>query len=334
MPASKSRVIAKRSSGSAACSHATCPPISGRAETCARHSRFQVSVAEEDVGAEFYREVWKKLVDLGDFIGAEGNTWVTKTGEPTCRATRVTFLAKALRPLPEKWHGLKDPELRLRLRYVDLVMDEETRARFRLRTRTVRTIRAFLEAHGFDEVETPVLQAVPSGAAARPFLTHHNALDLDVCLRIAPETWLKRLIVGGYDRVYEFARCFRNEGMDPSHLQEFTMLEYYVAYWSYEDNMRFTEHLVKHVVEQVLGRTTVRRPAAGGGRWRRSSAGSLWSACCNASGAGIAVTAVQTVCPRARGTACRSGRPPDRPPDAAYLTLIASADSPPLASLP
>jgi len=136
-------------------------------------------------------------------------------------------------------------------------MSGETRERFRLRTRVVRALRGYLDEHGFEEVETPVLQTVPSGAAARPFLTHHNALDLDVYLRIAPETWLKRLIVGGYDRVYEFARCFRNEGMDPSHLQDFTMLEYYCAYWNWEDNLRFTEKLMKHLVQEVLGSLTI-----------------------------------------------------------------------------
>jgi lysyl-tRNA synthetase class 2 len=177
----------------------------------------------------------------------------TRRGELSIRPRAITLLAKALRPLPEKWHGLKDVELRQRRRYLDLVMSEETRQRFRLRTRVVRALRGFLDDAGFDEVETPVLQTVPSGAAARPFVTHHNALDLELCLRIAPETWLKRLVVGGYDKVYELARCFRNEGMDPSHLQEFTLLEYYCAYWNWEDNLRFTEKLVKHVLEEVLG---------------------------------------------------------------------------------
>ena len=209
-------------------------------------------------------DLMRKTLDVGDFLGVRGKVWITKTGEPTVDAAEATILAKGLRPLPEKWQGLQDRESCYRQRYLDLMTNEETRARFRLRTKLVRAIREHLDAHGFEEVDTPILQTKASGALARPFLSHHNALDMEVTLRIAPETWLKRLVVGGYERVYEFARCFRNEGMDPSHLQDFTMLEYYVAYWSYEDNMRFTEHLVKHVVEQCLGKTTVRRPSASG----------------------------------------------------------------------
>src|SRR5262245_57718404 len=201
--------------------------------------RFQISVAEDDVGSAFYKEVWKKLVDLGDFVGIEGTTWTTKTGEPTCRAAKVTFLGKTLRPLPEKWHGLSDPEICQRRRYLDLVMNRETMDRFLFRSRLIRTMRNFLETEGFVEIETPVLATKASGAAARPFKSHHNALDIDVFLRIAPETYLKRAVVGGFDKVFEFARCFRNEGMDPSHLQDFTMLEYYCAYWNWDDNMRF-----------------------------------------------------------------------------------------------
>lgn len=215
--------------------------------------RFQISVAEDDVGAGFYKDVWKKLVDLGDFIGVEGTTWVTKTGEPTCRAAKVTFLGKTLRPLPEKWHGLADPELCQRRRYLDLVMNRETMDRFLFRSRLVRTMRAFLESEGFVEIDTPVLATKASGAAARPFISHHNALDIEVFLRIAPETYLKRAVVGGFDKVFEFARCFRNEGMDPSHLQDFTMLEYYCAYWNWADNMRFTERLIQRTIEDTLG---------------------------------------------------------------------------------
>jgi len=191
--------------------------------------------------------------DRGDFAGAEGALFTTKKGELTLRVERIRFLGKALRPLPEKWHGLKDTELKQRRRYLDLVMSEETRARFRLRSRVLRVLRRFLDDRGFEEVETPVLQTVPSGASARPFVTHHNALSMDLYLSISPETWLKRLVVGGYDKVYEVARCFRNEGMDPSHLQDFTMLEYYCAYWNWEDNLRFTEELVRHLLEEVLG---------------------------------------------------------------------------------
>jgi lysyl-tRNA synthetase class 2 len=219
--------------------------------------RFQVSVAEEDVGPEVYREFWKKLVDLGDFVGVEGRTWLTRTNEPTLRASKVTFLGKTLRPLPEKWHGLSDAELCQRRRYLDLVMNRETMERFLFRSRLVRVMRAYLEQEGFVEIDTPVLATKASGAAARPFKSHHNALDIEVFLRIAPETYLKRAIVGGFDRVFEFARCFRNEGMDPSHLQDFTMLEYYCAYWNYEDNMRFTERLIQHAIEKTLGRLAV-----------------------------------------------------------------------------
>ena len=215
--------------------------------------RCQIAIQIDAVGEEFYKQIWKKLIDIGDFIGVSGRMMVTRTGEPTVNAEEVTFLGKALRPLPEKFHGLQDRELCYRQRYLDLIMNRETMERFMLRTRLVRVIRSFLEQHRFEEVETPALQTKPSGAAARPFVTHHNALDMPVYLRIAPETWLKRLIVGGYDRVFEFARCFRNEGMDPSHLQDFTMLEYYAAWWNYEDNMRFTEKLFQHMLQEVMG---------------------------------------------------------------------------------
>lgn len=215
--------------------------------------RCQVWVQLDEVGEHFYKQVWKKLVDIGDFIGVSGYTAVTKTGEPTVAASEVTFLGKALRPLPEKFHGLTDRELSYRQRYLDLMTNRGTLERFLLRTRIVRAMRTFLEEHGFEEVETPVLQTRTSGAAARPFRTHHNAFDMDVSLRIAPETWLKRLIVGGYDRVFEFARCFRNEGLDPSHLQDFTMLEFYAAYWNYEDNMDFTRELIQHTLRECMG---------------------------------------------------------------------------------
>lgn len=229
-----------------------------------RSGRMQVSFRAGTL-ADDAMDLLRRTLDVGDFLGIRGRTWTTRTGEPTLDAAEVKILAKGLRPLPEKWQGLQDRESCYRQRYLDLLTNEETRARFRLRTRVVRAIRNHLDGHGFEEVDTPVLQTKASGALARPFLSHHNALDMDVTLRIAPETWLKRLVVGGYERVYEFARCFRNEGMDPSHLQDFTMLEYYVAYWSYEENMAFTEHLVKHVVQECLGRTTVRRPGPHGG---------------------------------------------------------------------
>jgi len=241
------------------------------------HGRLQVALKKGEVDETTW-ERFHELFDRGDFAGIAGTLFRTKKGELTVDAREITFLGKALRPLPEKWKGLADPELKQRQRYVDLVMSEETRARFQLRTRVVRTLRRFLDDEGFDEVETPVLQTVPSGATARPFLTHHHALDLPVYLRIAPETWLKRLIAGGYDKVYEFARCFRNEGMDPSHLQDFTMLEYYCAYWSWEDNMRFTEKMFRHLLDEVLGSQVIEwrgRTIDFSGEWPRVDMGEL-----------------------------------------------------------
>jgi lysyl-tRNA synthetase class 2 len=203
---------------------------------------------------------------------------VTRTGEITIEADEVVFLGKALRPLPEKWHGITDQELCYRQRYLDLIMNEETRDRFLLRSRLVSELRRLLDGNGFLEVETPVLMTKASGALARPFVTHHNSLDMQCFLRIAPETYLKRLIVGGFERVYEFARCFRNEGMDPSHLQDFTMLEYYVAYWSYEENMDFTQRVLSELVERCFGSLEAARLATGidwGGEWPRIGVGEL-----------------------------------------------------------
>lgn len=214
--------------------------------------RCQVSVRQNDVGPDAYR-VLKKMVDIGDFLGVCGETYITRTGEPTIAATEYTFLGKTLRSLPEKWHGISDQETLYRRRYLDLIMNRESTDRFLLRSRLIRETRHYLEDHGFVEIETPILTTKASGAAARPFESHHNALDMPVFMRIAPETYLKRAVVGGLDRVFEFARCFRNEGMDPSHLQDFTMLEYYCAYWNYEDNMRFTEKLVQHVLQELFG---------------------------------------------------------------------------------
>jgi lysyl-tRNA synthetase class 2 len=218
--------------------------------------KLQIALQKNILGPDRYKFFLKNL-DIGDFLGVEGKLFQTRTGEITVEVRDYTFLGKALRPLPEKWHGLQDRELCYRQRYLDLIMNAETQKRFRLRTRVIKAIRDFLDENGFEEVETPVLQTKPSGALARPFVTYHNTLGIDCYLRIAPETYLKRLIVGGYDKIYEFARCFRNEGMDPSHLQDFTMLEYYCAYWNYEDNMTFTEALVKHVLQAIFGRLTI-----------------------------------------------------------------------------
>jgi len=218
--------------------------------------KIQIALSKSEIGEQKYKWFLDHF-DIGDFIGVRGKLIRTRTGELTVDVADYAFLGKALRPLPEKWHGLRDVEACYRRRYLDLIMNENTRNRFALRTKVARTIREFLDHEGFLEVETPILQTKPSGARAKPFATHHNALDLPIYLRIAPETYLKRLIVGGYDKVYEFGRCFRNEGMDPSHVQDFTMLEYYCAYWNFKDNMDFTEKFIKHVLLDVFGRLTI-----------------------------------------------------------------------------
>lgn len=198
-----------------------------------------------------------KSLDIGDIIGAEGEVFKTKTGEISIRAKEVTLLTKSLAILPEKFHGLKDVDLRYRQRYVDLIMNPEVRHTFYLRSRIITEIRNFLDDRGFLEVETPILSTVAGGAAARPFITHHNTLDIDMYLRIANELYLKRLIVGGFDKVYELGRMFRNEGMDQTHNPEYTAMELYQAYADYEDMMEITENLVATVAEKVLGTTKV-----------------------------------------------------------------------------
>jgi len=214
--------------------------------------RIQIAIERSRVGEEAYAS-FARQIDIGDFVGVTGELFRTRTGELTLNADSFVLLGKALRPLPEKFHGLQDLEAKSRQRYLDLITNEDGRRRALLRSRLVRSLRRRLEGEGFIEVETPILQTKPSGALATPFATHHKALDLPLYLRIAPETYLKRLIVGGFDRIFELGRCFRNEGMDASHLQDFTMLEYYCAYWNYEDNMRFTEAFLPAVVEEVLG---------------------------------------------------------------------------------
>jgi lysyl-tRNA synthetase class 2 len=211
--------------------------------------RIQLAFMQDLLGKDSYKLL--KKIDLADFLGVRGELFITKHGELTLLVQEFQFLAKALRPLPEKFHGLTDAESIYRKRYLDLLTNEESFKRFILRSRLITLMRAFMDKNGFLEIETPILTSVPSGAAAKPFTTHHNALDIDLYLRIAPETYLKRAIAGGYDRVYEFAKCFRNEGMDPSHLQEFTMLEYYGSYWNFEDNMNFTEELIVSVLKEL-----------------------------------------------------------------------------------
>jgi lysyl-tRNA synthetase class 2 len=193
-------------------------------------------------------------LDLGDFIGVTGSLMRTRTGELTLAVETFAFLAKSLRPLPEKWHGLKDVETRYRQRYVDLIVNPHTREVFQLRSRVVKFLRAFLDARGFVEVETPMMQPIPGGAIARPFKTHHNALDMDLYLRIAPELYLKRLVVGGFERVYEINRSFRNEGVSTQHNPEFTMLEFYQAYADYTDLMSLTETMFVEMAQALLGR--------------------------------------------------------------------------------
>ena len=211
----------------------------------------QIYLREDALGPEAYERAL--ALDLGDWVGIEGIVFTTRTGEVTVRAERVELLAKSLRPLPEKWHGLSDIETRYRQRYADLAVNDDVRAVFRARAAIVRALREFLDARGYLEVETPVLQPLYGGAAARPFVTHHNALDRKLYLRIAVELYLKRLIVGGLDRVYEVAKTFRNEGIDRFHNPEFTMLEFYQAYADYEEMMQVTEDLLLHVVRALHG---------------------------------------------------------------------------------
>ena len=213
--------------------------------------RLQIYVKKDEVGEQGF-ELYK-LLDLGDHIGVEGYLFRTRTGELSVHVKQITFLSKDLLPLPEKWHGLQDVELRYRQRYVDLIMNQDVRAVFEKRARIVRSVRNFFDTRGFIEVETPMMQPLYGGAAARPFVTHHNTLDIDLYLRIAPELYLKRLTVGGLDRVYEINRNFRNEGISTHHNPEFTMLEFYWAYADYHDLMDFTEELLRTVAIEANG---------------------------------------------------------------------------------
>ena len=215
-------------------------------------ANFQLEFREDVIGEERY-DFFKRLIDAGDFIGAKGEIFTTQTGEKTLRVEEFTFLGKALRPLPEKFHGLQDTELKYRERYVDLITNEESRKVFAGRSKFYLFLRNYLDKHGFLEVETPIIQTSVSGATAKPFFTHYNALDLDCNLRIAPECYLKELIAGGYDRVYEVAKCFRNEGMDPQHNPEFTQVEWYASYWDFEDNIVFFEDFLKEAFTYLTG---------------------------------------------------------------------------------
>lgn len=216
----------------------------------------QLEIKVDLVGEEKY-DFFKKLMDGGDFIGAEGEIFTTQTGEKTLRVENFEFLGKALRPLPEKFHGLQDIELKYRERYVDLITNEESRKVFLGRSKLYAFIHKYLNEAGFLEVETPIVQTAVCGASAKPFYTHHNALDIDCNLRIAPETYLKQCIAAGFDRVYEVAKCFRNEGMDSEHLQEFTQVEWYASYWNFEDNIKFYTNFIRSLFMELIGTTKI-----------------------------------------------------------------------------
>lgn len=218
-------------------------------------ARIQISFERDQLGQDNYQAF--KALDIGDILGVEGRLYRTKLGELTLRVSRWELATKSLRPLPEKWAGLTDTETRYRQRYVDLVMNPEVRAAFRLRSKIIQTLRAFLVERDFLEVETPMLHPLPGGAAARPFATHYNALDAQMYLRIAPELYLKRLVVGGFDRVFEINRNFRNEGVSTRHNPEFTMVEFYQAWADFHDLMDLTEQMLRSICEQALGTTMV-----------------------------------------------------------------------------
>ncbi len=220
-----------------------------------RYGRLQLYIKRDEIGTEEYT-AYKKL-DIGDLIGIEGEVFRTHKGEISVSVKKLTLLSKNLIPLPEKWHGLKDTDMRYRQRYVDLIVNPDVRTTFEKRSAIVREIRNFMDSRNFMEVETPCLNTIPGGAAARPFITHHNALDIDMYMRIATELHLKRLIVGGFEQVYEIGRIFRNEGMDTKHNPEFTTIELYQAYTDYQGMMDITEDMIVHVCDKVLGTTQI-----------------------------------------------------------------------------
>jgi lysyl-tRNA synthetase class 2 len=238
------RIMAKRGHGKASF-----------ADVQDSEGRIQVFVKMNALGEEEY-EIFKTY-DIGDIIGVKGEVFKTKMGEISIKAKEITLLTKSLQILPEKYHGLKDPDLRYRQRYVDLIMNPEVKKTFILRSKIIKAVREFLDNRGFLEVDTPILNTIAGGAAARPFITHHNTLDIDMYLRIANELYLKRLIVGGFDKVYEMGRMFRNEGMSIKHNPEYTAIELYQAYADYEDMMKITEELVAYVAQKALGTTKI-----------------------------------------------------------------------------
>lgn len=234
------RIMLKRVMGKA--SFITISDMSGR---------IQFYVARDKVGEDVYAAF--KRWDIGDIVGGVGTLFRTKTNELTVQCSEIRLLTKSLRPLPEKYHGLTDQEQKYRMRYLDLIMNEQSRFTFTARSRMVQSIRNYMSGHGFLEVETPMMHPIPGGASARPFVTHHNALDVDLYLRIAPELYLKKLVVGGFEKVFEMNRNFRNEGMSPRHNPEFTMMEFYEAYSEYRKLMDFTEGLLRHAAREALG---------------------------------------------------------------------------------
>lgn len=230
----------------------------GKASFCDvqdRDGKIQIYIRIDEVGQEVYEDF--KKFDIGDIIGVKGEVFRTRKGEISIKAQEITMLAKSLLPLPEKWHGLKDVDLRYRQRYLDLIVNPEVKKTFITRSKIIKAIRKFLDDRDFLEVDTPLLNTIPGGAAARPFITHHNTLDIDLYLRIAPELYLKRLIVGGLERVYEMGRMFRNEGMSIKHNPEFTMMEVYQAYTDYKGMMELAESLISYVAKEVLGTTKI-----------------------------------------------------------------------------
>lgn len=230
----------------------------GKASFCDvqdRDGKIQIYVRADGIDTEAYEDF--KKYDIGDLVGVKGEVFKTNKGEISIKVDGVVLLAKSLQPLPEKWHGLKDVDLRYRQRYVDLIVNTDVRKTFIVRSRIIKAIRAFLDNRGFLEVDTPLLNTIPGGAAAKPFITHHNTLDIDLYLRIAPELYLKRLIVGGLEKVYEMGRMFRNEGMSVKHNPEFTLMEVYEAYTDYKGMMDLTESLVSTVANEVMGTTKI-----------------------------------------------------------------------------
>ena len=217
--------------------------------------KIQAYIKEDIIGQENFA-LFNSL-DIGDIVGVEGELFKTRTGEPTVKVSNLTILSKSLRPLPEKWHGLKDVETRYRQRYIDLISNSDVRKVFAMRSSIITKIREFFDKRGYLEVETPIIQTIAGGATGKPFKTHHNIYDIDLFLRIAPELYLKRLIVGGFEKVYEINKSFRNEGISTRHSPEFTMLEAYTAYTDYEDMMNLTEELITFLAKEILGKTKI-----------------------------------------------------------------------------